>query len=122
MLAHRDWHLYLFIFGEKMIFVEVNSIQPKMCKLIINLDYVLEIAPLVTGGCVLSIGAQEAGTSRTITVSDDYSAFKQFVMQTVTAEDITKRFPKKEKPTNTIKPQEEGKGVEFDIPTFNTQK
>lgn len=104
------------------IFVEVNSVQPKICKLIINLDYVLEVAPLVTGGCVLSLGAQEAGTSRTITVSDDYSAFKQFVLQTVTAEDISKRFPKKEKPTNTIKPQEEGKGVEFDIPTFTEQK
>jgi hypothetical protein len=103
------------------LFVEVNSIQPKMCKLIINLDYVLEVAPLVSGGCVITIGAQEAGTSRTITVSDDYMAFKQFVMQTVTAEDITKRFPKKEKPTNTIKPQEEGKGVEFDIPKFGAQ-
>ena len=100
------------------LFVEVNSIQPKMCKLIINLDYVLEIAPLVQGGCVVTIGAQEAGTSRTITVSDDYMAFKQFVMQTVTAEDITKRFPKKQKETATIKPQEEGKGVEFDIPKF----
>lgn len=100
------------------LFVEVNSIQPKMCKLIINLDYVLEIAPLVQGGCVVTIGAQEAGTSRTITVSDDYMSFKQFVMQTVTAEDLAKRFPKKEKPSNTIKAQEEGKGVEFDIPKF----
>lgn len=100
------------------LFVEVNSIQPKMCKLIINLDYVLEIAPLVSGGCVITIGAQEAGTSRTITVSDDYTAFKQFVMQTVTAEDLAKRFPKKKAETATIKPQEEGKGVEFDIPKF----
>ena len=100
------------------LFVEVNSIQPKMCKLIINLDYVLEVAPLVQGGCVITIGAQEAGTSRTITVSDDYMAFKQFVMQTVTAEDINKRFPKKKAETPTIKAQEEGKGVEFDIPKF----
>lgn len=105
------------------IFVEVNSIAPKNCKLIINLDYVLEVAPLITGGCVLTIGAQEAGTSRTITVSDDYSAFKQFVMQTVTADDITKRFPKKNNaPGGNIKMQEEGKGVEFDIPTFGSQK
>lgn len=104
------------------IFVEVNSIAPKNCKLIINLDYVLEVAPLITGGCVLTIGAQEAGTSRTITVSDDYSAFKQFVMQTVTADDITKRFPKKERPSSNIKMQEEGRGVELDIPTFGGQK
>lgn len=104
------------------ILIEVNSIAPKNCKLIVNLDYVLEIAPLITGGCVLTFGAQEAGTSRTITVADDYSAFKQFVMQTVTAEDINKRFPKKEKPSVNIKMQEEGKGVEFDIPTFGAQK
>lgn len=104
------------------IFVEVNSIAPKNCKLIINLDYVLEVAPLITGGCVLTIGAQEAGTSRTITVSDDYSAFKQFVMQTVTADDINKRFPKKERPSSNIKAQEEGRGVELDIPTFGGQK
>lgn len=105
-----------------MLFVEVNSIQPKQCKLIINLDYILEIAPLVAGGCVITIGAQEAGTSRVITVSDDYSAFKQFVMQTVTSESIQKRFPKATKSTDTIKPQQEGKGVEFDIPTFQDQK
>mgnify|MGYP003347964365 CR=1 FL=1 len=39
-------------------------------------------------------------------------------MQTVTAEDIQKRFPKKEKPASVVKPQEEGKGVELSIPTF----
>jgi hypothetical protein len=104
------------------LFVEVNSLAPKNCKLIINLDYILEVAPLITGGCVLTMGAQEAGTSRTITVSDDYSAFKQFVMQTVTADSIQKRFPKTAKPTDNIKPQQEGKGVEFDIPTFGGQK
>jgi hypothetical protein len=104
------------------IFVEVNSIVPKNCKLIVNLDYILEVAPLITGGCVLTFGTQEAGTSRTITVSDDYIAFKQFVMQTVTADDINKRFPKKEKPSVNIKMQEEGKGVEFDIPTFGGVK
>ena len=102
------------------IFVEVSSIAPKNCKLIINLDYVLEVAPLITGGCVLTLGAQEAGTSRTITVSDDYSSFKQFVMQTVTAESIQKRFPKATKSDN-IKPPSDV-GVELDIPTFGGQK
>lgn len=102
------------------IFVEVNSVTPKQCKLIINMDYVMEIAPLIAGGCVITIGAQEAGASRTLTVSDDYTAFKQFVMQTVTAESIEKRFPKQAKKqveVNAIKPQEEGDtGVSFDIP------
>jgi hypothetical protein len=44
------------------------------------MDYVLEIAPLVAGGCVITMGAQEAGSSRTITVSDDYSMFKQLLL------------------------------------------
>lgn len=98
-------------------FVEVNSLAPKTCKLIINLDNIIEIAPLVAGGCVLYFSALEAGGPRTMTVSDDYSAFMQFAMSTVTADDIAKRFPKTNKtPTATIKPQEAGKGVEFDIP------
>lgn len=95
------------------MFVEVNSVQPKHCTLIINLDYVLEIAPLVSGGCVITLGAAESGTSRTLTVSDDYTDFKQFVLQKVTAADIQKRFPKTKKEQDNIKPQEEGKGVEF---------
>jgi hypothetical protein len=96
------------------LFVEVNSVRPKNCKLIINLDSVIEIAPLMAGGCIIFFNAQEAGTTRTITVSDDYSAFKQFVMQTVTAEDIAKKFPKATKSPVTIKPQSAGStGVEF---------
>lgn len=98
-------------------FVEVNSIAPKNCKLIVNLDNIIEIAPLVAGGCVLYFSAQEAGGPRTMTVSDNYTQFMQFAMTTVTADDIAKRFPKvKKEPAPTIKPQEEGKGVEFDIP------
>ena len=100
-------------------FVEVNSIAPKNCKLIVNLDNIIEIAPLVAGGCVLYFSAIEAGGPRTMTVSDDYKAFMQFAMQTVSSEDIAKRFPKAKKEVNSIKPQEDGaKGVEFNIPTF----
>ena len=51
-----------------------------------------------------------------------FFAFKQFVLQTVTAEDLAKRFPKKKAETPTIKAQDGDKGVEFDIPSFNTQK
>jgi hypothetical protein len=39
-------------------------------------------------------------------------------MQTVSADDIAKRFPKAKKEANIIKPQEEGKGVEFEVPRF----
>ena len=99
-------------------FVEVNSVAPKQCKLIVNLDNIIEIAPLVAGGCVLYFSAIEAGGPRTMTVSDSYTQFLQFAMQTVSAEDIAKRFPKAKKEA-TIKGQEDGaKGVEFNIPTF----
>lgn len=99
-------------------FVEVNSVAPKQCKLIVNLDNIIEIAPLVAGGCVLYFSATEAGGPRTMTVSDSYTQFMQFAMQTVSADDIAKRFPKAKKEAPTIKAQEEGKGVEFDIPKF----
>lgn len=78
-------------------FVEVNSISPKNCKVIVNLDNLIEIAPLIAGGCVLYFSALESGSPRTMTVSDDYSMFMQFVLQTVSAEDIQKRFPKTKK-------------------------
>lgn len=97
-------------------FIEVNSLAPKKCKLIINLDTIIEIAPLVAGGCVLYFSALESGSPRTMTVSDDYSAFSQFVLQTVTEEDIARRFPKRKTEEN-IKSQT-NKGVELNIPSF----
>lgn len=104
------------------IFVEVNEVGAKNCKVIINLDHVLEIAPLTSGGCLIYMAAQEAGGTRVMNVSDDYTSFKQFVMQTVTAESISKRFPKTAtRGTDNIKPQTtENPGVQLNIPTFGT--
>lgn len=102
-------------------FVEVSSLAPKKCKVIVNLDNIIEIAPLIAGGCVLYFGTLESGSPRTMTVEDSYTQFMQFAMQTVSADDIAKRFPKANKPkqdTSNIKAQEEGKGVEFNIPTL----
>jgi len=100
------------------MFIEVNSLVPKNCKVIINLENIMEVAPLVAGGCVLYFSTLESGSPRTMTVSDDYSMFMQFVLQTVTSEDIAKRFPTKKKPDiGNIKPQSD-KGVELNIPTF----
>lgn len=99
--------------------VEVNSVQ-KGCRVLVNLEDIVEIAPLVSGGCVLYFNALEAGVMKTMTVLENYNMFKQFAMQTVTAESIEKRFPKKPatpSPT-TIKPQSEGKGVEFSDKTY----
>ena len=37
-----------------------------------------------------------------VRVTDNYDQFKQFAMQTVTAEDIERRFPKSEKPSKKV--------------------
>lgn len=77
-------------------FVEVNSVEKK-CPVIINLDMIVEIAPLVDGGCILFMNDGAGMNSRQgIQVKDNYDHFKQFALQTVTAEDIAKRFPKSE--------------------------
>jgi hypothetical protein len=89
------------------LFVEVQSIE-KDCDVIINLDTVVEIAPLAAGGCVLFFADQSSpGGKTSFKVKDSYEQFRQFAMQPVSAEDIAKRFPPKNK---TNKP------VELDIP------
>lgn len=79
------------------MFIEVDSIE-KGCPVIINLDSIVEIAPLASGGCAL-FTADGAGmnSKSAMRVKNDYSEFKQFVMQTISAEDIAARFPKREK-------------------------
>lgn len=74
------------------MFVEVNSIE-KQCPVIVNLEHIVEIAPLVTGGCALFM-ADGHGGSVDMKVSNDYSEFKQFVLQTVSSDDIAKKFGK----------------------------
>lgn len=105
------------------LFVEVTSVD-KQCKVILNLDHVVEIVPLVVGGCAIFMNDGAGMNSKTsMKVVEDYENFKQFAMQTVTADDIAKRFPKKkEAPTSVVKPQEEGKSLEIEIPTFGGQK
>ena len=76
------------------LFVEVTSIE-KHCPVIVNLDHIVEIAPLKEGGCALFMSDGAGMNSKSaMRVKNDYSEFKQFVMQTVSAEDIAKRFPK----------------------------
>ena len=87
------------------LFVEVESVE-KNCKVIVNLDEVLEIAPLTSGGCALFFSDSAAvGGKTSYKVKDEYDQFKQFAMQTVSADDITKRFPTKK-----------SKDVPLDIP------
>ena len=80
------------------MFIEVNSIE-KNCQVMINLDEVLEIAPLMEGGCALFFAdAAAVNGKNAMKVSDSYALFKQFALQMVTPEDISKRFPKVAKP------------------------
>lgn len=83
-------------------FVEVHS-NEKNCPVIINLDHVVEIAPLVKGGCVIVMVPVDAGVSKTMTVKNDYSEFKQFALQTVSSEDIKKRI-------EALNPEKRGPG------------
>lgn len=83
-------------------FIEVESIE-KNCKVIINLDEVIEIAPLAVGGCVLFFADSAAVNGKSAyPVKDTYDQFKQFAMQTVTAESIASRFPSKKEKTEKL--------------------
>ena len=97
------------------LFVEVTNVE-KDCKVILNLDHVIEIAPLVTGGCAVFMADGAGMNSRTsIRVKEDFELFKQFAMQTVTADDIAKRFPKKkEKPEIEINPEVQLSNIPID--------
>ena len=93
------------------LFIEVQSMEKK-CPVIINLDEVVEIAPLVEGGCALF-----TISNGIIKVSDSYDQFKQFAMQQVSSEDVAKsiaKLPKveKEEPpvADIIKPSKNTKG------------
>jgi hypothetical protein len=73
----------------------VNSIE-KGCPVIINMDQIVEIAPLREGGCAIFFtDAGGVGARVSMKVTDKYEQFKQFVMQTVSADDIAKKFGKK---------------------------
>jgi hypothetical protein len=81
-------------------FIEVES-EEKNCKVIVNLESVVEIAPLRTGGCHLFFADSAAvGGKTAMKVKDSYGMFQQFVLQTVSEEDISariKNLPKVEK-------------------------
>lgn len=82
------------------LFIEVES-EEKQCKIIVNLESVIEIAPLRVGGCHLFFADSAAvGGKTAMKVKDSYELFKQFVLHTVSEEDIAariKNLPKVEK-------------------------
>jgi hypothetical protein len=95
-------------------FIEVFSIE-KNTKVIINLDTILEIAPLKEGGCNLFFpDAAAVGGKNSMKVTDSYTLFKQFALETVTPDDIAARIQNMPKvsvePYSREIPQEEKRG------------
>lgn len=95
-------------------FIEVYSVE-KNTKVIINLDTILEIAPLKEGGCNLFFpDAAAVGGKTSMKVTDSYALFKQFALQTVSEEDIAARIRNMPKvsvePYPREIPQEEKRG------------
>ena len=73
------------------LFIEVFSID-KGCPVIINLETVVEIAPLAAGGCDLFFPDSAAvGGKTAMKVVDSYSMFQQLALQVVSSEDIAKK-------------------------------
>jgi len=88
------------------LFVEVESVE-KGCPVIINLEHIIEIAPLAAGGCALfTLDGAGMNSKNSMKVNNDYSEFKQFAMQTVSAEDIERRFPTKARKKDKSKDEE----------------
>ena len=75
------------------LFVEVNSVD-KGCKVILNMDEVMEVAPMSTGGCHLFLS-----DGRIYKVKDSYPLFQQFAMQTVSSDDIAAKVKSLKKQT-----------------------
>ena len=74
------------------LFIEVESIEKK-CKVIVNLEEVIEIAPLAAGGCDLFFNdAAAVGGTRVMKVKDNYTLFRQFVLETVSADDVAAKI------------------------------
>ena len=97
------------------MFVEVFDTD-KNCPVIVNLDTVMEIAPLTGGGCVLFFpDSASVNGKATMKVRDSYMIFKQFVLQTVTAEDIAKNvarlsIDREPYPQTNLPPEPEKRG------------
>jgi len=77
-----------------MLLVEVESIE-RGCKVLLNMDLVIEIVPLTAGGTTLFFADSAAVNGKTAyRVKDSFSQFQQFAMQTVSSEDVAKKVAK----------------------------
>lgn len=92
------------------LFVEVHS-EEKNCPVIINLDHIIEIAPLVTGGCALFMNDSAGVNSKTgMRVTNSYEQFKQFAMQTVTSDMLEDRIAQINQAAGVSQEERRGRG------------
>lgn len=74
------------------LFAEVFD-QGKNCPVIVNLEHVVEITPLRSGGCEIAFSdSASVGGKRVINVKDNYDMFKQLAMQIVTPDAMADRI------------------------------
>lgn len=105
--------------------IKVKS-REKLCEVIINLDHVIEIAPLRDGGCAIRLVYDGDITQKTgyreLHVDNKFTEFEQFVLQTVTVDTVSKKVQELKKQQEKIGPKESvplKKGEDdLDIPTF----
>lgn len=80
-------------------FIEVFSLE-KQCKVILNLDKVVEVAPIAAGGCALFFEDSAAvGGKTAYKVSDSYTVFQQFALQPVSPADVAAKVRSLKSPT-----------------------
>lgn len=105
--------------------IKVKS-REKGCEVIINLDHVIEITPLRDGGSAIRFIYDGDVTSKTgfreIFVDNKFTEFEQFVLQTVSAEDVSKKVAALKKQQEKMGPKEsvalKQGDDDFDVPTF----
>jgi hypothetical protein len=89
--------------------IQVKS-REKRCDVIINLDHVMEIAPLQNGGSAIRMVYDGDVTSKTgyreIHVDNPYTEFLQFVLQTVTTDSVSKKVKELKAQQEKIGPKE----------------
>jgi hypothetical protein len=89
--------------------IQVKS-REKHCDVIINLDHVMEIAPLQDGGTAIRMVYDGDITSkvgyREIHVDNKFSEFQQFVLETVTVDTVSKKVKELKAQQEKIGPKE----------------
>jgi len=84
-----------------MLLVEVTSSE-KDCKVLLNMDLVIEIAPLKNGGSAIFYSDNAAVNGKTaVQVKESYDMFKQFAVHTVSSDDIARKIAALKPPVPT---------------------